>query len=245
MWGRSHARQNAASHLFERPSAGQEENAEADESQGALVIVIDVAEVEPEHGGGEAHNTQIDQRTRKQAHAPPAEKDGKGSHQCVGEQIGIGSGVGRIRSAVVIRLGHGGVAPRQCNHKRDGDGDGNQTLVAVKCGDDQRDGGDGDPGPDAHAKGEEGLIGGYGDPAGKHEEDAVDGCDGADCEKDPLHRLAPGADKEGEVKDGPDKEEPPYIDVVAGMVADAEGEFRKNPGGQQQEGQDLLRLVAQ
>ena len=117
--------------------------------------------------------------------------------------------------------------------------------MAVECGDEERDGGDGDPGPDARAEGNEALVGGPRNPARQHDDDAGDGADGARGEENSLHRFAPRAEEEGEVENGPDEVEAAHVDVLADVAVDAEAELAEDPGGNEEQREGLLRLVAE
>ena len=81
-----------AAHLFKGPSAGEEEDAQADESEGAADLVEDVTEVEPGDGDGEADNAQVDQRARWLGGRPTRRRRRRRRRRAMGEKIGLGAG---------------------------------------------------------------------------------------------------------------------------------------------------------
>jgi len=76
-----HTADKFAAHFFQRPSAGEEENAEADEAERAVELVEDVAEVKPEDGNCKTDDAQIDQCLRGVTYTPPDDEDAEGGDE--------------------------------------------------------------------------------------------------------------------------------------------------------------------
>ena len=63
--------QQAATGLFENPTAGEKKNAKADKSERTAHLVEEVAEVEPRNRSAESEDSEIHQAAAGLRHSPP------------------------------------------------------------------------------------------------------------------------------------------------------------------------------
>src|SRR5215472_2414174 len=117
--GFCHMCQQTAPRLLEKPSAGKEKYAKADESKRAPHLVEQVAEIEPRYRGAEGYDAQVYQSSAGLPDAPPDEKYAEGRNEAMRGETGFGTYPRAIGSAVVVVLGPCTGAPGQRNDKGD------------------------------------------------------------------------------------------------------------------------------
>ena len=97
-----HVREQAAASFLESPTAGEEEHAEADETEGAAHLVEEIAEVEPCDGGAEIDSAEVYEAAAGLRNSPPDDEDAEGCDKGVRSEIRAPCASRRARVAVML-----------------------------------------------------------------------------------------------------------------------------------------------
>src|ERR1035441_9900347 len=175
-------------------------------------------------------------------HAPPDKEDGERRDEGLGGKVGFVANIGAVAVAVVVILRPDSLAPGERNREGNGHSHRNQALAQLDESKAERQSGNVNPTPNASPERQKGLLP-RGLPTLQQEDDSNQRGDGRNSEENALDHFALGAEIDGQVENRPDDQEPADIDVFPDVAFGGERELRKNPGREQQERENLLRLV--